>query len=98
MRPGTIEPQLATKVNYATLKLTPTQRVILEYLRARANQLVTRDELARHVWGRPYFDCDRALLDTHMCYLRAALGDSAEHPQLLLTQPGTGYRWIGGAL
>ncbi|MET0591071.1 MAG: winged helix-turn-helix domain-containing protein [Polyangiaceae bacterium] len=75
------------------LQLQPF-RVLAALLR-RAGTLVTREELRREVWGEhTTVDFEHGL---NFCIkqVRAALGDSAEHPTFIETLPRRGYRFIG---
>src|SRR6185436_19894271 len=57
-------------------------------------ELVTREELARRLWGPDTFvDFDRGL-NNAVNHLREALGDSAEQPRFIETLPRKGYRFI----
>lgn len=57
-------------------------------------QLITREELARRLWGTDTFvDFDRGLNKT-VNHLREALADSAEQPRFIETLPRKGYRFV----
>ena len=57
-------------------------------------ELITREELARRLWGPDTFvDFDRGL-NKAVNHLREALGDSAEQPRFIETLPRKGYRFI----
>jgi len=57
-------------------------------------QLITREELARRLWGTETFvDFDRGL-NKAVNHLREALTDSAEQPRFIETLPRKGYRFI----
>lgn len=71
------------------LDLTPTGYKILTALMRAAPKLLTREELAREVWGDEPPDSDA--LRTHIHSLRRALDKPFAYP-MLLTLPGTGYR------
>jgi TolB-like protein/DNA-binding winged helix-turn-helix (wHTH) protein/Flp pilus assembly protein TadD len=75
------------------LQLQPF-RVLAALLR-RPGELVTREELRREVWGdHTAVDFEHGL---NFCIkqVRAALGDSADHPSFVETLPRRGYRFIG---
>lgn len=75
----------------STLQELPLQ--ILELLSSRPGQLVTRDELVRHLWPKGVVDFD-AGINTAMRKLRAALGDDAAAPRYIETVPRQGYRFL----
>jgi len=57
-------------------------------------ELITRDELARRLWGTDTFvDFDRGL-NKVINHLREALADSVEQPRFIETLPRKGYRFI----
>jgi TolB-like protein/DNA-binding winged helix-turn-helix (wHTH) protein len=67
---------------------------ILTYLLDHAGDLVSRDELRRHLWAADTFvDFDHGL-NAAMNRLRDALGDTAENPRFIQTLPRRGYRFI----
>ena len=68
---------------------------VLVTLLDRPGQLVTREELKRHLWPADTFvDFDMSL-NKAVNRLREALGDSAEHPRFIETLPRKGYRFVG---
>ena len=68
---------------------------ILALLLERPGEVVTREELRQAIWPAGTFVEFDVGLDAAMHKLRSALGDSAEHPQLVETLPRRGYRFIG---
>lgn len=71
------------------LTLTPTGYKILAALMRDAPRLLTRETLAREVWGDDQPDSDA--LRTHIHALRQAL-DKPFDRAMLVTRTGTGYR------
>src|SRR5438552_9091781 len=67
---------------------------ILAILLDQPGQVLSRDELQRHLWqGTTYVDFEQGL-NTAVNKLRQALGDSADQPRYIETVPGKGYRFI----
>jgi len=67
---------------------------ILALLLERPGEIVTREELCKHLWPEGTFvDFDEGL-DTALKKLRHALGDSAQNPTFIQTIPRRGYRFI----
>src|SRR5262245_40831062 len=67
---------------------------VLLALLEQPGELVTREELARRLWGADTFvDFDRGL-NKAVNHLREALTDSAEQPRFIETLPRKGYRFI----
>jgi len=70
-----------------SVALTATEYRLLEYLLQRAETIVTRDQLAEHVWGGEY-DPFSNVADVYIGYLRRKLGDAAP---VIQTVRGLGY-------
>ncbi|HET9399616.1 MAG TPA: winged helix-turn-helix domain-containing protein [Candidatus Acidoferrales bacterium] len=66
----------------------------LNLLIEHANEVVSRDELCRHIWPTGTFVEFDDNLNATMKRLREALGDSAEAPRVIETVPRVGYRFI----
>ena len=67
------------------LELTATEYRLLEYLARRAGTIVSREQLADHVWGDEY-DPFSNLADVYVSYLRRKLGRPLIH-----TMRGIGF-------
>ena len=74
--------------------LTPTEYGLLEALVTNPGKLLTHQWLLRKVWGQGY-GTESGYLRTYVKALRRKLGDDAQAPALIVTEPGVGYRWIG---
>lgn len=68
-------------------------RLLILLLQA-GGQIVTRDEIRARLWPEGTFVEFDDSLNAAVKKVRAALGDSAEHPRLLETVPKVGYRFI----
>ncbi len=71
--------------------LTPTEFKLLARLVRSAGQVVTHRQLLADVWGAEYTEHTH-YLRLYMAQLRAKLEADPAEPQLLLTEPGVGYR------
>jgi len=71
--------------------LTPTEFKLLARLVRSAGRVVTHRQLLTEVWG-PEFLEHTHYLRLYMAQLRAKLEADPAEPQLLLTDPGVGYR------
>jgi two-component system KDP operon response regulator KdpE len=74
------------------VRLTPTEYRLLETLATNAGRLCTHRFLLERVWGPGYGD-ESQYLRVYMANLRKKLDDPSA-PQLLLTEPGMGYRFV----
>lgn len=73
------------------LHLTPTEFKLLARLVRQAGQVVTHRQLLTDVWGADFSEHTH-YLRLYMGQLRAKLEREPADPQLLLTEPGVGYR------
>lgn len=74
-----------------TLSLTPLEFDLLLAMAKRPGQVFTRDALLDEVWG--YRDsADTRLVNVHVQRLRAKVERDPEHPQIVVTVRGIGYR------
>jgi DNA-binding response OmpR family regulator len=76
-------------VNGEPLSLTATEYRLLEHLARHAGQVVSREQLAEHVWGAEY-DPFSNLADVYVGYLRRKL-DLEGNPPRIQTVRGLGY-------
>ena len=75
----------------APVHLTPTEFKLLARLVRSAGQVVTHRQLLSDVWGADFTEHTH-YLRLYMGQLRAKLEADPAEPQLLLTEPGVGYR------
>jgi two-component system KDP operon response regulator KdpE len=73
--------------------LTKTEYALLEAMVTNPGKLLTHQWLLRKVWGVGYAE-ESHYLRVYVRALRKKLGDAAAAPELILTEPGVGYRWI----
>ncbi|MBI4285127.1 MAG: response regulator transcription factor [Chloroflexi bacterium] len=74
-----------------TVALTPIEYRILTYFLQRPDQVLTQEELWDRVWG-----WDQGSLESvkwHIAYLRKKIEEDPEHPRLIITVRGVGYRY-----
>jgi two-component system KDP operon response regulator KdpE len=96
MRFGDLEVDLARQlVSCAgeSVHLTKTEYALLEAMVTNPGKLLTHQWLLRRVWGQGYGQ-EIHYLRVYVRALRTKLGDAAAAPELILTEPGVGYRWI----
>ena len=75
------------------IHLTPTEYGLLEAFVTNPGKLLTHQWLLRKVWGQGY-GTETTYLRTYVRALRKKLGDDAQAPDLIVTEPGVGYRWV----
>jgi two-component system KDP operon response regulator KdpE len=97
MRFGGLEIDVAKRLvtrDADPIHLTPTEYSLLEALVTNPGKLLTHQWLLRKVWGQGY-GTETTYLRTYVRALRNKLGDDAQAPALIITEPGVGYRWVG---
>jgi heavy metal response regulator len=72
------------------IALTSKEYCILEYLVRNANHVLTRTQIAEHVWDYE-FNAMSNVVDVYVRYLRRKIDEGFE-PKLLYTIRGTGYQ------
>jgi two-component system, OmpR family, KDP operon response regulator KdpE len=75
------------------LKLTATEFSLLAYLAANRGRVLTHQSILEHVWG-PADVNHTEYLRVYMRQLRKKLEADPEHPQVIVTEPGVGYRFL----
>jgi len=79
------------------VRLQPQPARVLALLVERPGEIVSREDLRKHVWGQETFvDFERGL-NFCIAQIRSALGDSADSPRYVETVPKRGYRFIAPA-
>jgi DNA-binding response OmpR family regulator len=74
------------------IELTAREYALLEYLCRREGAVVSREEIAEHVWDNRYDPCSN-VIDVYVQRLRRKLDRGAE--SLIRTRRGAGYQLIG---
>jgi DNA-binding response OmpR family regulator len=72
------------------VELTSKEYAMLEYFMRNPNRVLTRTQIAEHVWDYDFMSMS-IVIDVYVRYLRRKLGDDQE-PRLLRTVRGTGYQ------
>jgi two-component system, OmpR family, alkaline phosphatase synthesis response regulator PhoP len=81
----------ATRSNQPTIDLTPREVALLRCFAQHAGQVLTRDALLDQCWGIDYYPESRTL-DQHIAKLRHKIELDPEHPIIIETVRGAGYR------
>ena len=78
--------------NAEEIRLTVTEFKLLAYLAAHPDRVLTHQAILTHVWG--YSDMDHVeYLRVYIGQLRKKLEVNPDDPQILITEPGIGYRF-----
>ena len=73
------------------VRLTPTEWELLKVLIANAGRVVSERRLLQAVWG-PDYGAELHYLHVYVARLRKKLEADPQHPSILVTEPGVGYR------
>ena len=81
-------------VNYdgKRVDMPPKELEVLYFLASHPNQVFTREQLLRQVWGFDFFG-DSRTVDVHIKRLREKLTDSEKYGWSLVTVRGVGYKF-----
>lgn len=91
---GDLQVDLAARlvmVRGQAIRLTATEYSLLHFFIQHAGKVLTHGQLLREVWGS-HEEQKTGPLRVYMGYLREKLEADPTKPQLLLTEPGVGYR------
>ncbi|QNK00102.1 response regulator [Dyella telluris] len=77
------------------LSLTRKEYAVLALLLRHVGRVVTQQQLLRDIWGATHTQ-DSHYLRIVVGKLRQKLGDDPAAPRWLKTEPGVGYRFLGG--
>jgi two-component system KDP operon response regulator KdpE len=78
-------------VNGSEVHLTPLEYRLLTALARSSGRVLTHRQLLTEVWG-PAYAAQHHYLRVYMAQLRHKLERDPSRPELLLTEPGVGYR------
>ncbi len=73
------------------VSLTPNEYELLRVFVTHAGKVLTHRHLLREVWGVEYSD-ELHMLHVNISNLRRKIEPVPAHPQLIITEPGVGYR------
>lgn len=81
------------KVDDKKVKLTATEYSLLRLFIHHAGKVLTHGQILREVWGPEEVD-KTGYLRVYVAYLREKLEANPAEPELLITEPGIGYRLV----
>jgi DNA-binding response OmpR family regulator len=80
-------------VGQQPVKLSPTEFRVLSCLINNRGWVVTHEQLLNKAWGPNYIG-DRSFVKLYIRYLRQKLEKDPQHPKLIVTERGIGYRFL----
>ena len=87
---------LATRrvtVSGKEVKFTATEYNLLRLLARHAGKVLTHRQILREIWG-PGHDEDTHYLRVYIAHLREKIETDPEHPEIIITELGVGYRFL----
>ncbi|MEZ4661458.1 MAG: response regulator [Caldilineaceae bacterium] len=93
---GNLEVDLTRRlvtVHGEPVKLTPTEYALLRLMIQHAGRVLTHRQILKEVWGPAYVE-ETHYLRVYFAQLRQKLEENPALPQLLITEPGVGYRLV----
>jgi len=79
-------------IREAPVDLTSIEFNLLYALARHHGRVLSREQLIEQVWGYDYYGDDR-VVDVHLGRVRKKIEDDPEHPQVIVTVRGAGYRF-----
>jgi two-component system, OmpR family, KDP operon response regulator KdpE len=83
----------SVKVEGSEVKLTPTEYAILSLLCMTPGRIVTQEKVLKEIWG-PVAEVEAGNLRVYIGALRKKIEVQPSRPELLITEPGIGYRLV----
>ncbi|UFJ40337.1 response regulator transcription factor [Brevibacillus humidisoli] len=76
--------------------LTAKEFELLKFLASHPEQVFTKTQIFRNVWGTQYLEDDNTVM-VHIRKLRKKIEDDPSNPKLIQTVWGIGYKFVGGS-
>jgi two-component system KDP operon response regulator KdpE len=73
------------------VELTPIEFSLLRLFVQNAGKILTHRQILGKIWGRNEID-NKGYVRVYLAYLRRKLENDPARPELLVTEPGIGYR------
>lgn len=74
------------------VRLTPTEYDLLRALAMYPGRVLTHKQLLQKVWGHEPYEDGSQYLRVYIAHLRKKLEENPARPELIVTEPGVGYR------
>ncbi|MBN2041080.1 MAG: response regulator [Spirochaetes bacterium] len=80
-------------VSNKKVKFTPKEYAVFTLLAKNAGKVLTQNQILRELWG-PYFQEESQYLRIYVMQIRRKIEDDPANPEMILTEPGVGYRFM----
>jgi len=77
-----------------SVRFTPKEFELLHMLAKNDGRMMHREELLETIWGYDS-SIDSRTLDVHIGRVRSKIEENPREPQLVITVPGVGYKFVG---
>ncbi len=81
------------KLEGKEIDLTPKEYELLCFLISRKGEVVSREEIKKHLWKDSKLYSWSRVIDVHIQHLREKLKDDPESPSYIVTIPTVGYKF-----
>ena len=79
------------KINNNEIKLTATEYSLIAMFAKNAGKVLTHSHITKEIWIHPYTE-NLQILRVHIAQIRKKIEKNPSIPELLITEPGVGYR------
>ncbi|WAH41249.1 response regulator [Alicyclobacillus fastidiosus] len=76
------------------IRLTPIEYDLLKALATNVGRVITHRQLLKQVWGEQSPETASHYLRVYVGHLRKKIEDNPAQPNLIITEPGVGYRLV----
>ncbi|MCP4712973.1 MAG: response regulator transcription factor [Planctomycetes bacterium] len=85
--------ELKIKSDSSTVEISQREGQLLQFFAAQPNQVISRDELYKNVWGETISELGTRTVDMHIAKLRGKIEPNSSDPQIIKTIRGAGYKF-----
>ena len=76
------------------VEISKREAAIVQHFAAHPNRVISREELYRQVWSETLTDLGTRTVDMHIAKLRARIEVDSNHPRIIQTVRGAGYKYV----
>lgn len=85
--------ELKIKLENCVVEISQREAQIMQFFAAHPNQVISRDELYKNVWGETISELGTRTVDMHIAKLRGKIEPTGSDPQIIKTIRGAGYKY-----
>ena len=76
------------------IEISKREAALVQHFAAHPNRVISREELYRQVWNETLSDLGTRTVDMHIAKLRARIEVDSNHPRIIQTVRGAGYKYV----